>query len=398
MNLTKSETNNCIVAQLTNVRPHPNADKIKLATVLGTQVVVGLESKDGDIVLYFDSNLALSPEYLSSNNLYSNQELNRDKTKKGYFSSNGRVKCQKFRGEVSNGYVAETNSLIHFLSDNSLWDDIKWNEGDEFTHIDGVEICRKYIIPYHGTGEKRQRKNNKFQSPMFKFHWDTKQFMREYQSIPPGVVYVEEKIHGTSGRTGNVLCSTNKRWYQIWKPKEEWKVISGTRRVHSIVSGHMSVERKEIETKLAPILHKGETVYYEIFGHSAEGKEIQPGFSYDCIGGEYKVMLYRVTITTPDGYSVDLPRETVYQRAEELGLMKPIKIDKFFLGDVYNPALIDQYVHGNSAVANHMKEGVVIWFQESNGNWSALKHKSEEFLELESGQRDKEISDVEDIL
>ena len=76
MKLIKSETNNAIVAVLTNVRTHPNADRLKLATALGTQVVAGLDSKDGDLVVYFDSNLRLSADYLHSNNLYSNPELN----------------------------------------------------------------------------------------------------------------------------------------------------------------------------------------------------------------------------------------------------------------------------------------------------------------------------------
>ncbi|MFH1547257.1 MAG: hypothetical protein ABIC57_02110, partial [bacterium] len=109
--MTKNDTNNAIVTKLCNVRPHSNADRLQLATVLGAQVIVGLDAKDGDLVVYFDSNLRLSHEYLHFNNLYSNKELNFDSTQKGYFGKNGRVRAQKFRGEVSNGYVAELGSL-----------------------------------------------------------------------------------------------------------------------------------------------------------------------------------------------------------------------------------------------------------------------------------------------
>jgi hypothetical protein len=91
MILTKSETNNAVITRLQSVRKHPNADRLKLATVFGTTVIVGLDAKDGDLVAYFDSNLCLSPEYMRANNLYSNKDPNKDPTKGGYFGSSGRV-------------------------------------------------------------------------------------------------------------------------------------------------------------------------------------------------------------------------------------------------------------------------------------------------------------------
>ena len=412
MNLVKSETNNVTVAVLSNVRPHSNANKLRLATALGAQVVVGLDAKDGDVVLYFDPNLRLSDAYLKANNLYSNSELNADATKKGYFGKNGRVRCQKFRGEVSNGYVAELASLINikevydslYVNYDTLLTDL-FKVGDEFTHIDGVEICTKYVIPQNMPGapgsRNRRRKTRVPTSNMFHQHWNTKQLMKEFRNIPPGVVYIEEKLHGSSGRSANVIVKTNRPWYKFWVPKEKWMVLSGTRRVDGL-SGHMVEERKEIEAKLAPHLHKCETVYYEIFGHQKNGSEVQKGFSYGCAGGEYKVMLYRVTITTPDGFTVDFPREMVYRRADELGLMRPILIKTCYMVNLeLMPNLLSlcqELVHGNSAIANHMKEGVVVWFQNRDGSWSNLKHKSEEFLMLEDGQRESGIGDAEDNL
>ena len=81
MNLQKSnDSNNCIITRLKNVRDHNNANKLKLATVLGCQVIVDLNAKEDDLVLFFSSNLRLSHEYLHYNNLYSNKELNVYKT------------------------------------------------------------------------------------------------------------------------------------------------------------------------------------------------------------------------------------------------------------------------------------------------------------------------------
>lgn len=406
MKLTKSDTNNAIITSLANVRKHSNADRLKLATVLGTQVIVGLDAKDGDLVVYFDSNLRLSYEYLYYNNLYSNKEMNSDPTQKGYFGKNGRVKAQRFRGEISNGYVADFSSLdaVKGIVDNNqrVYPSFYLKKGDEFTHINGVEICSKYIVPVKHYSMQGKAKIHPVVSDMFWKHWDTKQLMREKDRIVPGPLYVEEKIHGTSGRTGKVLCYTGKKWYQFWKPITEWKVISGTRRVDDI-KFHMYSERHLIEEKIAPHLHKGEEVYYEIFGHKATGGEIQTRYSYGCTGGEYKVMLYRVTITTPDGYSIDLNREQVYKRAEELGLEKPVLLTtRFMFEDSNIDDICEQimdFAKGRSTLdANTLREGVVVWFKNCNGNWSCLKYKGEEFLLDESKQKDKEVGDVEDEL
>jgi hypothetical protein len=401
MILTKSETNNAVITRLQNVRKHPNADRLKLATVFGTTVIVGLDAKDGDLVAYFDSNLCLSPEYMRANNLYSNKELNKDPTKGGYFGSSGRVRAQKFRGEMSNGYVAELNSFADFWSDNDLRNDthdwLIWKEGTEFTHINGFQVCCKYVVPTIGNGYTKRNAVTRVESAMFKQHWDTKQLMRQYQNIPnSSVMYIEEKIHGTSGRTGHLLVNTYRPWWKFWEPKQKWAIISGTRRVNHI-TGHMPMERKEIEAVLAPQLHKGETVYYEIFGYQKSGAEVQCGFTYGCQIGHYKVMAYRITITTPDGFTFDLPRHFVYRRAEELGLMKPIVIAQGYVDNIGKMLEDCQFhAHGNSAIANHMKEGIVVWWQELNGTMNCLKHKSEEFYLHEDGLKEKNIGDVED--
>jgi len=433
MKLKKAETNNAIITTLANVRKHPNADRLKLATVLETQVIVGLEAKDGDLVIYFDSNLRLSHEYLHWNNLYSNKEMNHDPEANGYFGKNGRVRAQRFRGEVSNGYVAEISSIDDIavptgIVDNNqrVYPSFSLKEGDEFTHIDGVEICSKYFVEKsggHRPGTKKKKKS-RVSTNMFWKHWDTKQLMRETRRLVPGSLFLEEKVHGTSGRTAHALFHRRRYWYQFWKPRitSFWKVVSGTRRVNGI-SGHMREERRDIHEKLAPHVHKGEELYYEIYGYSYSGKVVQSvgghQFKYGCekyppqrawdspneatLPLPYKVMLYRVTITTEDGYRIDLSREQVYCRAEELGLEKPELIKKYFVGTPCRPdRTAEQLIHyaqGKSYLDKEtVLEGIVVWFQDCAGNWTCLKHKSEEFLLLDSRNKDEGFSDVEDEL
>jgi len=422
MNIKKSETNNAVITRLHNVRKHPNADRIKLATVLGTQVIVDLNAKENDLVIYFDSNLRLSHDYLHYNNLYSNTELNANITKKGYFGKNGRVRAQRFRGEVSNGYVAGLDSLTPIgIAKNKPelmgpLDISSLKEGDEFTSIDGVEICSKYFVPRKGgTPGSRKGKKKLFTivSNMFHTHWDTKQLMREKHQIPDNsIIYIEEKEHGTSGRTAKVLVRNNKPWWKFWEPKDEWKIFSGTRRVDSI-NNHISEIRKDIENKIAPHLRCGEEVYYEISGYDG-GKPIQSNssgdFAYGCRPGEYRAMLYRVTITTPDGFCFDLSRPEVYRRAEELGLEKPYLLFRTSWNDTDPtergyPVLgasseeITELCQGKSYIDNKtLLEGVVVWFQSRYGSWTCLKHKSEEFLMAEDRNYEKGKTDVEDEL
>ncbi len=431
MKLKKSETNNAIITKLHNVREHSNADRLKLATVLGTQVIVGLDAKNGDLVIYFDANLRLSHEYLYYNSLHANKESNINPKVKGYFGGNGRVRAQKFRGEVSNGYVAPIDSLI-FIGDIITTNTFKI--GTEFTHINDIEICSKYFVEKRGghqTGSgKKKKKKSRVWSDMFWKHWDTKQLMRETHRIPcPVTMYVEEKIHGTSGRTANALYHRRRKWFQIWKPKviSFWRVVSGTRR-RDATNAHMKDERRDIHAKLAPHVRKGEELYYEIYGYSYSGKIVQSAgghqFKYGCEKYRqrawddpnekyplpYRVMLYRVTITTEDGYRIDLSRDQVYRRAEELGLEKPVLLDTFLASEITkwdNPEevtrnkceMIIELAKGRSALdPDTILEGIVVWFWDRTGNWTCLKHKSEEFLMLESKHKDKGLGDVEDEL
>ena len=51
---------NAVVTRLSNVRPHSNADKVQLATCHGNQVVIGLDSLEGHLGVYFPSDGQLS--------------------------------------------------------------------------------------------------------------------------------------------------------------------------------------------------------------------------------------------------------------------------------------------------------------------------------------------------
>ena len=64
------------VTKLKNVRRHPNADRLVLADVFDSTVVVGEGSQEGDVVIYFPCDGQLSQEYCEYNNLLRKKDEN----------------------------------------------------------------------------------------------------------------------------------------------------------------------------------------------------------------------------------------------------------------------------------------------------------------------------------
>lgn len=243
--------NSAIVVKINSVEKHPNADRLQLARLFGTQVVVGLDIKPGDILVYVDSNLCMMPDFLHNNSQFRHVEQNKDPKKAGFFDDNGRVKCIKLRGEISDGFLFP----LEFLDYTGK---VNLKVGDEFQSINGVPICKKYIpknSKQQGAGNKQKTSAKKKDVPMFKEHFDTSQFMRNKHVIPAGsVCYIEEKIHGTSHRTGFVKypCFDELPFWKRWLYRlvgntkyTKWLYLNGTRRViHTpkIVKGFQPID------------------------------------------------------------------------------------------------------------------------------------------------------------
>ncbi len=418
--------NQAIVVKINKIIKHPNADRLQLAKLFGTQVIVDNNVKEGDILIYVDSNVKLSPEFLQHNNLYRHGELNDDNTKTGFFDDNGRVRAIKIRGEISDGFL--------FPFDYLQWAGLtsEMPVGTEFDTINGFKICEKYVPKVRQSGDRNQPKKSlkKLAVPMFVEHWDTDQFMRNKHKIPANTIcYIEEKVHGTSHRSGHVKIvveepiSKFKRW--IWNilSKEEsklnevstvaeWVYLNGTRRVihtpnKEMNTFHDNTMREEVLEQVGGMLHKGEEIYLELFGYEKAGAHIQKGFPYGCKPGEYRALLYRVTLNNEDGKVADYNREAVYNRAEELGFEKPHLFEKFYYnGSEESMQELEEkviaYAQGQSKMGNGahdtLQEGVVIWFVNADGHWTALKYKSDAFRLKESSNKDKGIIDQEDLL
>jgi hypothetical protein len=435
------------VVRLSNVRPHSNADRVKLATVFGNQIVIGLDSNEGDLGIYFPSDGQLSDIFCKNNSLYRKGEMNNNPEKTGMFDENRRVRAQRFRGEISDGFWIPLSTVV-LSGVNEL------KEGDEFDTYDGVEICSKYINPAtvkiarENAGKKTKAAKT---SVMFKEHFDTAHFGKSLGDFDYGqTIIITEKLHGTSGRIGHVLVDKDLNWKERLAKKlgvsvkeTEWKYMNGTRRVVLEETSGTQFHDPTIRDKAFKLfngnLRKGETVFFEIVGYESTGATIMPSvdpskmgdkeftkkygkkmtYSYGCEPNESDVYVYRMTLTDEDGHSIDYSWDDVVKRCKEIGVkttphfltttLRELEMEYRNLNGISHEAEIDirdikDYFakvveclgSGSSTLdARHIKEGVCVRIEGGLNNKTS-KFKSFEFKVLEGIVKDSGVIDAEE--
>ena len=295
------------ITTLKNVRPHPNADRMKLADCFGNTVCVGLDAAEGEIGVYFPVDGQLSVEFCQVHDLMRRKDENGNPAG-GYLDPEKRnIKAVKLRGEKSDGLFMPFSCLAYTGVN---LDDI--NVGDTITTVNGHEICQKYIpksnSKTHQNGGNRTRKRKDPIAPLFQEHADTEQLAYNLSAFKPGdEIEITLKMHGTSQRTAYLptLCGYNDPWYYklynwAWfhwnrlthkhdlhttingfkhkNPNYEYDYVSGTRRVvlYTYDGGFYGSNefREQHAKKFEGKLWKGETVYYEVVGFTHTGAPI----------------------------------------------------------------------------------------------------------------------------
>ena len=359
------------VTTLTNVRPHPNADRLQLADCFGNTVCVGLNAANGDKVIYFPTDGQLSVEYCAQNDLVRRKDENGNPAG-GYLDPEKRnVRAIRLRGEKSDGITMPLESLTYTGVDITTL-----TIGPLPSVVNGHEICQKYIPKtnaksYMGGAVNKTRKKKVAVAPLFAEHADTEQLAYNLSSFHPGdEIEITLKMHGTSQRTGYLpVLKGYKRtlWDRIThkegKPIYDWGYVSGTRRVvlDSYDGGFYGDNQfREQHSKIFEgKLMKGETVYYEVVGFTTNGTPIMSDasnkklndkefikqygettrFSYGCKpfeeiearGGKGQepvlehwpqsdIYVYRMTMTNEDGFVVDYHPNFMRYRCEQMGV------------------------------------------------------------------------------
>ena len=322
------------VTTLKNVRPHPNADRMKLADCFGNTVCVGLNASEGDVVIYFPTDGQLSAEFCLYNNLVRRKD-DAGNNIGGYLDPEKRnVKAIKLRGEKSDGIVMGLEALVYTGVDISTF-----KPGDTIDVVNGHEICRKYIPRSRVVKENIVKYGSKVPrikvpiAPLFVEHADTEQLAYNLSAFKPGdEIEITLKMHGTSQRTGYLpVVNRNKVEYDaVWKlfvdalipikswknnfkakfgkPVYDWGYVSGTRRtvLEDYEGGYYgSNEFREQHSKVFEgKLRKGETVYYEVVGFTNTGAPIMADCNNKKLNDKEFIKQYGETTTFSYGCSL----------------------------------------------------------------------------------------------
>ena len=333
------------IVKIENFAPHPNEEytKLKIATVDGFHIAVSTDMGEG-VYVYFPVMSQINGELLSYLNLYREVELNKNPEKKGFFEKNGRVKGIRLGGAVSEGFLLPIQDLFDWIMDsvaiNMTLQDV--NIGDEFDCFEhnGKQfwISKKFIIPVKlpperkDRGEHRNKKLKKFNrliDGQFKFHYDTVLIKKEPYAIKPDdIIHISSKWHGTSVIVSRVLCKTPKSRSEKFLSKL-YKLVKGRHYLYDYIYSSRTVVKnaninpgkkhdfygvdvwKYAFDYLKPYLIKGMSIYAEIVGYLPNGQFIQKSYDYGCRqprhiedyreGTNFKIMIYRITLTNEDG-------------------------------------------------------------------------------------------------
>lgn len=425
------------VVKVNELRKHPNADRLNIATFFGNDTCVSLDIVMGEIGIYFPIDLQLSEEFCLENHLLRKKPDGTPDT--GYMDPKKRnVTAVRLRGEKSDGLFLPLKCVAYTgINLDEL------NIGDTVTTLNGHEICKKYIpIRKHHSADNRVNKTRKKKvpiAPLFVEHADTEQLAYNMGAFKNGdLVEITLKMHGTSGRTGYlprlvdivptnvfaVFCEIKDRNRKLNKlqkamiayfdkhsrPKYDWGLVSGTRRtvLDSFDGGFYGSNefREKHEKTFEGKLHKNETVYYEIVGFTDDGTPIMPKasnkklnnkefikqygeetvFSYGCDPDNKKsdLYVYRMTITNEDGDVVEYIPDFMRYRCEQMGVKCVPLLWRGFIPEEVNPGeyikgIAEDFYDGPDPVGKtHVREGVVCRILNRPG-FAAYKHKNYDF-------------------
>ena len=416
------------VTKLTNVRPHPNADRLQLGDCFGNTVCVDLNFTDGQLGVYFPTDGQLSEKFCEVNNLVRKKDAAGNNVG-GYLDPEKRnIRAINLRGQKSDGLFLPLSCLDAFGDTSTL------TTGDIISTFNGHEICQKYIParPANAIGKagNRVRKKKVPVAPLFMEHADTEQLAYNLSAFRPGdQIEITLKMHGTSQRTGYLpvlkgykRTLIDKLFRREGTPIYDWGYVSGTRRtvLENYEGGYYgSNEFREAHSKIFEgKLWRGETVYYEVVGFTQDGtpimatadnKKVQDPaftkqygktttFSYGCEPRESKLYVYRMTMTNEDGNVVEYTPDFMRYRCEQMGVNCVPVFWKGFIPDyldsteyaagTYVHDLAEKFYDGPDPVGKtHVREGVVVRIV-NRPKFTAYKHKNFSFKVLEGIAKD----------
>lgn len=439
------------IVNITEFRKHndPEVTRLKCCSIDGYNMITGIDSEPG-LYVYFPAMSQINGDFLRFANLYRHKELNNDPEQSGLFDDNGRVKAIRLRGELSEGFIIPLVVLQNYIVSVT---NIELNEVKEGTEFDAVShegkefwISKKYLpkrTQGRGSGnttkqgKKPPKSIDRIIDGQFRFHYDTVLIKKCPHVLTPDTqIQMSYKIHGTSGISANVLCKKRLNWkekiakwltgveFNEYGPVYASRTVIKNRYLNKEVGpGYYGCDVwGEADMVVRPHLTKGLTAYYEIVGFLPTGQYIQKPYDYGCVPpkvGEhytrekhFKVRIYRITHTDPDGHVFEYTPKQVQQWCANAGLTPVEECYCGRAGDLY-PDLDPQnhwsenfverlandanfYMEKDSPHCENKvpHEGVVIKLLDNISG--AFKLKSFRFINKEQELLDKGEENIED--
>lgn len=406
-----SKNYTCQVVRVKHLRKHSNADRLACTSVQGNNVICGLDTKEGELYLYFPLESQLSEKLCSVNDLIKRKDEN-GKQAGGMFEQSRRVKCLKLRGEKSEGFLAP----IEYLR--KLGISGEFTEGMEFNAVDGIEICRKYTVQQKESIQRSKQKKAKVHSKIldnqFRLHYDTSPFKKNISSFrKDDIVSITQKMHGTSIVMSNLICKKKLslaekvlKFLKVNVIENHYDYVYSSRKV--IKNLDLDVKNYYSEdiwgicfAKYKDSIQKGYSVYGEIVGQLPNGQWIQKDYSYGTKPKEWELYVYRITLTNEDGLVQELSWQQIKNYCEVNGLKY---VPELFYGrisekfkheseDSFLQELSSEYLE--KVLSEKVPdEGVCI--RNESKDFIAYKLKSFAFFEYETKQLDSNAKDIEE--
>lgn len=404
-------------------------DNLKAINVYGMQALVSKDVEVGSVGVLFSTEVQLSSEFASKNNLHRHSNLNKDPKVTGYLDDTRRVKAIKLRGHRSDSLFMPLSAFKYLGVKES-----DFTVGDVFDSINGKEILRKYYIKEPKVNNGPAARIRRVDLKVFPFHIDSENYWRNSDKIPADApVVITQKLHGTSVRYGKVPVLRDLKWYEkiarklgVTVTDHQYKFVVGSRKVVKSIDGEAESAGKEHfyaedlwskaakVMKLDELVPDGYLIYGEPVGWTPDGQAIQKDYTYEEEVGSFGFYVYRVATVTPSGVVTDLSWPATKSFAKGLGLKtvpelftrmhKDFNPDPLMDKNYYAQLAWAELVYGENtdvyevpvqlSNAGTVDEGVCIRYDGPNGIY-ILKAKSPIFLGHESALLDEGVEDVE---
>jgi len=416
MKLTCENTNYCAtVIRIHNLVDCIGLDKLVSIPAFGYSALVSKDHHIGEIGVLFVTETELSDDFCRANNLYRDAELNTDKEQSGYIENNRRVKSLKLRGNTSTALFMPL-SCFAYLGAN--FEDFK--EGDTFTHINGNEVCRKYVIKeirqYSKGNKVSKKKFSRVESIHFIEHYDTENYWRNKHKIKDNDwIIVTAKLHGSSGRFGNTIVKRRlsimdrvAKFLGVKVQETEFDTLAGSRRVIKDIKSNDNFDHyydcdlwNQKLQEIKDIIPKNIQIFGELIGWSGK-KAIQPQYTYNVKPGNIDLYVYRIAMLNENGYYVDFSWDQVKEFCNKNGLLYVPEIWQGYHKDFDESIYMNRRFYDTGlkqciplSNINTVDEGICIRVEGITP--SIYKAKSPEFFLFESKQLDHNIIDIESV-